>query len=72
MTDKQTLAAACKLLDVDVGAVLSYRVYPEHIALVVDKGIAGCPKYIVKLDELPKPKPARKASAPRRAVKRDE
>ena len=70
MTDKQTLAAACKLLGVDESAVLSHRVYEDHIALVVDKGIAGCPKYVVKLDELPKPKPARKTKAPARAVRK--
>ena len=39
------LQAACVHLGITVDQVLSHRVYPDGIALVVDRGIKGCPKY---------------------------
>jgi len=46
------LQAACTHLGITVDQVLSHRVYPDRIALVVDRGIKGCPKYVVGLAEL--------------------
>ena len=46
------LQAACAHLGITVDQVLSHRVYPDRIALVVDRGIKGCPKYVVGLAEL--------------------
>lgn len=46
------LIKACQYLDVDEKSVLSWMLYDDHIALVVDKGIEGCPKYLVKFSEL--------------------
>ena len=51
------LKRACAALDEDPAAVLSYRVYAERIALVVDHGIRGCPKFSVPLSALPAPDP---------------
>ena len=50
---KNYLKAACEHLKVEGTAVLSHRVTDEEIILVVDKGIAGCPKYRLPLSALP-------------------
>jgi hypothetical protein len=52
MDDKKILAAACAKVNADPGQVMSYHIYEDHIALVVDRGGAGCPKYIIPLSEL--------------------
>ena len=63
---EEVLTAACKQLGVSRKQVLSHKIYDDHIALVVDKGGAGCPKY--KLPFLPgvleKPKAAPEAKQP--------
>jgi len=46
------LQAACVHLGITVDQVLSHRVYEDRIALVVDRGIKGCPKCVVGLAEL--------------------
>jgi pyruvate/2-oxoglutarate dehydrogenase complex dihydrolipoamide acyltransferase (E2) component len=46
------LKAACEKLGCDPECVLTHHVYEDHIALVVDNGIKGCPKYEVPLSEL--------------------
>ena len=59
--EEKYLVAACRRLEVSAEQVLSWRVYPEtaveagYIALVVDKGVAGCPKYKIPLAELEVP-----------------
>jgi len=52
VTDKQALAAACKLSGDSVDAVLSYRVTESEISFVVNRGIKGCPKFVYPLDQL--------------------
>ena len=49
------LVRACLYLDVKEQAVLSSKVYEDegYIALVIDAGIKGCPKYTIPLDKLP-------------------
>jgi hypothetical protein len=70
MDDKKILAAACKAVDAKVEQVMSYRVYEDHIALVVDRGGDGCPKYTVPLSELAEPEPAPKEEKSKRKTTR--
>lgn len=53
MTDKH-LDLACEVLGIHHDQVLSYNVNLEDdkITLVVDKGIAGCPKYSLSLSTI--------------------
>jgi hypothetical protein len=51
------LALACTYLNVSVGQVISHKIYSDHISLVVDKGIAGCPKYSLSLSGLTSSEP---------------
>lgn len=51
------LELACDRLDIDIATVMTHRVYADHIALVVNNGIKGCPKYLVPLDALIAPHP---------------
>lgn len=51
MDEKRILELACAHLGVDVDEVLTYRVYEDHIAMVVNPG----PKYTVPLNELHEP-----------------
>jgi len=53
MDEKRILELACARLGVDVAEVLTYRVYEDHIAMVVNPG----PKYKVPLSELHEPEP---------------
>ena len=48
----EILQAACAHLGITVEQVLSHRVYEDGIALVVDRGIKGCPKYMVAMASL--------------------
>ena len=50
MNDYLNLAA--KHLGVEVDDIIASKVYDDHIAVVVDKGIAGCPKYLIPLSDL--------------------
>ena len=52
MQEKQILAAACARVNCTLGQVLAYHIYEDRITLVVDRGIAGGPKYTVPLAEL--------------------
>lgn len=52
MSEKQTLQAAVRRLEITAAQVLSWRVYKNEIVLVVDRGVAGCPKYRLPLSEL--------------------
>ncbi len=49
MTTKDKLAAR---FNVDPVAILTYTVYDDHVSVVVNRGIAGCPKYYIPLTEL--------------------
>lgn len=74
MNDK-FLQAACAYLGVEVGQVLSWKVYEDKVVLVVDKGIAGCPKFNVNraMLEMPAPQvppPAAAPPAPKRKERR--
>lgn len=51
------LKLACDRLGVEPGKVMTHRVYEDHIALVVDNGRLGCPKYTIPLSDLQAPKP---------------
>jgi hypothetical protein len=51
------LKLACDYLGENVDAVLSHRIYEDHIALVIDRGIGGGPKYSVPLSKLHAPEP---------------
>ena len=51
------VSLACAALGLDAGRVVSSRVYPDRVGLVVDNGIAGCPKYSVPLSDLVQPEP---------------
>ena len=53
------LDRACRKLGIDKSAVLSSKFYPERgeFALVVDRGIWGCPKYTFKIEDLPEEQP---------------
>lgn len=65
MNDEQILSEACHKLSIDSTQVKTWRVYRGHttlhhdatdyVALVVDKGIKGCPKFIVPLADLGMP-----------------
>lgn len=50
MSDYLILAA--EYLGVEVDSIIDGNVYDDHIAVVVDKGIAGCPKYLIPLSAL--------------------
>jgi pyruvate/2-oxoglutarate dehydrogenase complex dihydrolipoamide acyltransferase (E2) component len=62
MDDKQIVNLACEHLGARPAQVMSATVYPEHVSLVIDLGVKGCPKYHIKLDALekqaPQPQPA--------------
>lgn len=45
------LAKACEKLNITPERVLSHRITDDEIVLVVDNGIAGCPKSVVSLSE---------------------
>ena len=65
MDEKAILKAACDLSGVSVRDVMSYKVYEDHIALVVYPG----PKHKIPLADLPKPKAIRKRGRRPAAVK---
>lgn len=46
------LDLACKRLQVSPSKILSHKIYDEHIAVVVDNGIAGAPKFSLSFAEL--------------------
>lgn len=54
------LQAACDFLEIEVGQVLSWKIYPEddQIVLVVDYGIKGCPKISLSLSSMEHKAPA--------------
>jgi hypothetical protein len=56
MTDY--LARAIEYLGVEPGAVINPRVEGDEYVVIVDKGIAGCPKYRIPLSKLNEPVPA--------------
>ena len=58
MESKQLLQAACALTGDPVEAVLSHRLTGDSLIMVVDRGIAGCPKFEFSFPELtPEPEP---------------
>lgn len=46
------IKAIAKHFDVKPEQVMSYRVYGDEVATVIDRGIKGCPKYFIPLSEL--------------------
>lgn len=46
------LLAACAKLNVAVDQVLVARTDGADVVLVINRGIAGCPKYTLKMEEL--------------------
>ena len=42
----------CRHLGVEPGQILVYRIRRDDIVVVVDRGIAGCPKYIIPMSEI--------------------
>lgn len=52
---QQYLAAACALTGDPVEAVLSHRFAGDSLILVINRGIAGCPKFEYSLAELQPP-----------------
>jgi len=50
------LERACAVLGENPGDVMAHAVYNDHITIVVDHGIAGCPQFTVRLDDLPEEK----------------
>jgi hypothetical protein len=58
MTDY--LDRACDHLGVDKGSVIKHRIQDDDYIVIVDNGIAGCPKYYIPLSQLSEPQ----ASAP--------
>lgn len=55
MKEGQILAAACAHVDCTLEQVLGHHIYEDYITLVVDRGIAGGPKYTVMLADLELP-----------------
>jgi pyruvate/2-oxoglutarate dehydrogenase complex dihydrolipoamide acyltransferase (E2) component len=54
--DDKLIAAACDYLEIEPRQVLKSRVDSNELILVVDRGIAGCPKYrlpLARLAEVP-------------------
>ena len=49
------LKLACNNLNIASDKVVSHRVYEDHIVLVVDNGVSGCPKYTISLTDLSEP-----------------
>lgn len=47
------LTLACEFLGVTEAQVMSYKEYPDHICLVVDMGVKGCPKHTLNYGDLP-------------------
>lgn len=64
---------ACSLLGVSPDSVLSSAEYADRVVLVVDNGIAGCPKHTVNIADLPTtqepPKPKRTRRTTKKASK---
>ena len=56
MTDY--LARAVEYLGAEPGEVLKHRVQGDEYIVILDKGIAGCPKYRIPLSKLDEPAPA--------------
>lgn len=54
MDDREILEKACSLLGEDIERVMTFRVYDDHINLVVDNGLRGAPKYSVPFSDLEK------------------
>ena len=52
MKAEQILAAACAHVACTLDQVLAHHIYEDRIVLVVDRGIAGGPKYSVPLADL--------------------
>ncbi len=58
------LDRACKYLGVDKGSVINPRVQGDDYVLIVNKGIAGSPKYYIPLSKLNELEPASDAYEP--------
>lgn len=66
---------ACAALGVDPARVLSSRIDSERgqVSIVVDNGIAGCPKLVMPLSAIPEPeqpKEERAKDKPKRAPRK--
>jgi hypothetical protein len=46
------LDRACEQLGVDKGSVIKHRVQGDEYVVIADKGIKGCPKYVIPLSQL--------------------
>jgi hypothetical protein len=55
MTDY--LARAIEYLGAEPGEVVKHRVQGDEYIVILDKGIAGCPKYHIPLSKLDEPAP---------------
>lgn len=49
MKDERILTAACIHVGCLRDQVMKHRILDDHVVLVVNRGIAGCPKYTVSL-----------------------
>ncbi len=58
------LKAACRHLEITAGQVRKFRVEGDNVVLVVDRGIAGCPKFTIPISELPVVKEKAPPAAP--------
>ena len=50
--DNKLLKAACLHVGAKPDRVMTYAIYEDRIAIVVNNGVKGCPKYVVPLVEL--------------------
>jgi hypothetical protein len=64
------LQRACAYLGEDPQNVVSHRVYADHIALVVDHGIHGSPKFCVLLADIPEDEPDQPPERPTKRPRR--
>lgn len=62
---------ACAVLDCDPVQVMTYHIdeEAEQVIMVIDRGIAGCPKLTIPFSELPAPAPP-KEEKPKRATRK--
>ena len=60
---KAQLEAIAKYLECEVKQIVSARDAGEHFVVLVDKGIAGTPRYYISPDKI-KPEPPKPKAAP--------
>jgi len=60
---------ACALLDIDPVQVMAYHIDNDaaQVVMVVNKGVAGCPKLTIPLADLSAEEPIEKPAAPEKS-----